>query len=69
MTPEQYAALKRKIGGTAKGYFKESVEETQLKTVKIRVSPTAIGGEVPYLPLLVGVLGAMVGTTLYISSL
>lgn len=46
-----------------------SVLLLQLKTVKIRVSPTAIGGEVPYLPLLVGVVLAMVGTTAYISSL
>lgn len=59
MTPEQYDALRRKVGGTAKGFFKEWVEED-------RVAPTAFSSgsaQVPFLPLLVGVVVAMLATT------
>lgn len=65
MTREQYQALRRKIGGTAKDYFKSWI------AVDVQ-EPTAVttsAGTVPFLPLLVVVLLAVLGTTVYISTL
>ena len=63
MTPEQYAALRRKVGGTAKDYWKDWVEEEQVKTVQVHFKPDDKVAAVPYLPLLVGVLVALIATT------
>lgn len=64
MTREQYAALRRKVGGTAKDYWKDWVEEEQVKNIKVYYKEGSdAGGTVPYFPLLVGVLVAMLGTT------
>ncbi|KAJ9516484.1 hypothetical protein QJQ45_011165 [Haematococcus lacustris] len=59
-------ALRRKIGGTYKDYFKEYVEEERVENTYYKPSDST--GTVPYLPLLVGVLLAMLGTTVYVST-
>ncbi|KAG2431682.1 hypothetical protein HYH02_013259 [Chlamydomonas schloesseri] len=66
MTPEQYQALRRKVIGTAKDYWKDWVEEEQVKNVKTYYKPDDAGGTVPYLPLLVGVVVLMLATTVYV---
>lgn len=63
MTPEQYAALRRKVGGTAKGFFKEWVEED---VTPAYMKESAPGAQVPFLPLLVGVAVALVGVTVVV---
>jgi hypothetical protein len=35
MTQEQYQALRRKIGGTSRDFFKSWVEEEQVKNIKV----------------------------------
>jgi len=62
MTPEQYAALKRKVGGTAKGFFKEWVEEDVTPVAGF----AAGSARVPFLPLLVGVVVALLGVTVIV---
>ncbi|KAG2495366.1 hypothetical protein HYH03_006634 [Edaphochlamys debaryana] len=66
MTPEQYQALRRKVIGTARDYWKDWVEEEQVKNIKTYYKPEDAGGTVPYLPLLVGVVLAMLATTAYV---
>ncbi|KAG2439938.1 hypothetical protein HXX76_004057 [Chlamydomonas incerta] len=66
MTPEQYQALRRKVIGTAKDYWKDWVEEEQVKNIKTYYKPEDAGGTVPYLPLLVGVVGLMLAATVYV---
>ncbi|WIA20785.1 hypothetical protein OEZ86_004705 [Tetradesmus obliquus] len=63
MTPEQYQALRRKIGGTARDYWKDWVEEEQVKNIKTYYKPDDKVAAVPYLPFLVGVLVAMLAAT------
>lgn len=63
MSPEQYAALRRKVGGTAKDFFKSWVEEEQVKNIKTYTNPENAGGTVPYLPFLIAVVVGMLGTT------
>ena len=60
MTREQYGALRRKIGGTARDYWKDWVEEERVESTYYKPSS---GPAVPFLPLLVGVALAMIGTT------
>ncbi|GAX75821.1 hypothetical protein CEUSTIGMA_g3264.t1 [Chlamydomonas eustigma] len=64
MTREQYQALRRKIGGTAKDYFKEWVEEERVENTYYK--PDSMQGTVPYLPLLVGVVFAVLGATVVV---
>ena len=65
MSREQYQALRRKIGGTAKDYWKDwiavDVQEPTAVTTKT--------GDVPFLPVLIAVTMAVLGTTVYISTL
>lgn len=63
MSPEQYAALRRKVGGTAKTFFKEWVEEDVVAPSGFASTSTA---QVPFLPLLVGVVVALLGATVYV---
>lgn len=63
MSREQYAALRRKIGGTAKDYWKDWVEEEQVKNIKAYYKPEEAAGTVPFLPFLVAVVVAMLGAT------
>lgn len=62
MTREQYQALRRRVGGTAKGFFKEWVEED----VTPAYMKESSGTQVPFLPLLVGVVVALVGVTVVV---
>ena len=68
MTPAQYAALRRKVGGTAKDFWKDFVEEEQVKLpAYYKDGDKAVGSaQVPYLPLLVGVVLAMLVTTVLV---
>ncbi|GLC37362.1 hypothetical protein PLESTB_001595400 [Pleodorina starrii] len=66
MTPEQYQALRRKVIGTARDYWKDWVEEEQVKTVKTYYKPDDAGGNVPYLGVLVGIVVAMLATTVLV---
>ncbi|GLI59614.1 hypothetical protein VaNZ11_001546 [Volvox africanus] len=66
LTPEQYNALRRKVIGTARDYWKDWVEEEQVKTVKTYYKPDDAGGNVPYLGLLVAVVVAMLATTVLV---
>lgn len=67
MSREQYEALRRKVGGTAKSFFKEYVEDESLKYIKTYTKPGS-GSSVPYLPFLVGVVLAMLATTAVVVS-
>jgi hypothetical protein len=61
---DRYQALRRKVGGTAKDYWKDWVEEEQVKNIKTYYKEGAdSAGTVPYLPLLVGIVVAMLATT------
>lgn len=62
--PPRYQALRRKVGGTARDYWKDWVEEEQVKTIKVHYKPDDAAGTVPYLPFLIGVVVAMLGTTI-----
>ncbi|KAG1658794.1 hypothetical protein FOA52_011736 [Chlamydomonas sp. UWO 241] len=64
MTREQYGALRRKIGGTAKDYFKEWVEEDVVTDTYTKVG--AEGGTVPFLPILLGIVAAVLVTTVVV---
>ena len=61
--PPRYGALRRKIGGTAKDFFKSWVEEEQVKNIKTYYKPEEANGTVPYLPFLVAVVLGMLATT------
>jgi hypothetical protein len=63
MTREQYAALRRKVGGTAKDYWKDWIAVDVQEPTGVTTST----GEVPFLPVLIAVLLAVLGTTAYIS--
>lgn len=65
MTREQYQALRRKIGGTARDYWKDWVEEEQVKNIKTYYKPGE-AASVPYLPFLVGVVLAMLAATVVV---
>lgn len=62
MSREQYAALRRKVGGTAQDYFKEWVEEDVTPAYMKQNSGTAV----PLLPVLIGVVFALVGVTIVV---
>lgn len=49
MTREQYAALRRKIGGTGKDFFKDWVEEERVENSEcsLRTVQLCAGGLVP----------------------
>jgi len=66
MSKEQYAALRRRVGGSAKGFFKTWVEVKGEYTDKGYVSEESTN--VPALPFLVGVTLALLGATVYIVS-
>eukprot|EP00878_Enallax_costatus_P023377 GHUV01024864.1.p1 GENE.GHUV01024864.1~~GHUV01024864.1.p1 ORF type:complete len:163 (+),score=50.77 GHUV01024864.1:211-699(+) len=62
MTREQYMALRRKIGGTARDYWKDWIEVDEVKPTGFATKPASV----PYLPFLVGVLVAMLGVTVLV---
>ncbi|KAF5827010.1 hypothetical protein DUNSADRAFT_1499 [Dunaliella salina] len=62
MSREQYAALRRKIGGTYKDYFKDYIEVDVFDKTYTKQGDASTG-TVPYLPLLIGVVVAMLGAT------
>jgi hypothetical protein len=64
MTREQYMALRRKIGGTAKDYWKDWVEVKGQYVDKGYVSDEET--TVPGLPFLLGVVLALLGTLGYV---
>ncbi len=66
MSKEQYQALRRKIGGTAKDYWKDWVEVKGEYTDKGYVSEDTDG--VVGLPFLIGVVVALLGTAAYVVS-
>ncbi|GFR42074.1 hypothetical protein Agub_g2895 [Astrephomene gubernaculifera] len=66
MTPEQYKALRRKVIGTAQDFWKDWVEEEQVKTIKTYYKPDDAGGTVPYLEVLIGVVVAVLATTVWV---
>lgn len=66
MSREQYAALRRKIGGTAKDFWKTSIDVEGKYTDKGYVSEESTN--VPALPLLVGIVLALFGTLGYVVS-
>ena len=66
MTREQYGALRRKIGGTAKDYWKDWVEVKGEYTDKGYVSEST--NEVVGLPFLISVVVALLGTLGYVVS-
>lgn len=66
MSPEQYAALRRKIGGTYKDYFKGWVDVKGEYTDKGYVSKEEKPAAVPALPFLVGTVLALFGTVGYV---
>lgn len=59
-------ALRRKVIGTAKDYWKDWVEDEADKNIKTYYKPQEAGGSVPYLPFLVGVIVAMLATTVVV---
>eukprot|EP00798_Chlamydomonas_sp_ICE-L_P001355 gene1355-32717_t len=63
MSREQYGALRRKVGGTAKD-FVISMDFVEKSPVKLPAyyKPSE-GPQVPFLPILVGILIAVLGTT------
>ncbi len=64
MSPEQYAALRRKIGGTAKDYWKDWIEVKGEYTDKGYVAKgEETSTNVPALGFLVFVVVALLGTT------
>jgi hypothetical protein len=66
MSKEQYAALRRKIGGTSKDFFKGWVEVKGEYTDKGYVAKEEESTNVPALPFLVGVVLALFGTVGYV---
>lgn len=64
MTREQYQALRRKIGGTAKDFWKTSIDVKGEYTDKGYVSTEAT--TVPGLPFLVGTCLALLGTVVFV---
>lgn len=65
MSREQYAALRRKVVGTAKDYFKDWVEEEQVK-LPTYYKPDDKIAAVPYLPVLISVLLAVLVATVVV---
>jgi hypothetical protein len=57
-------ALRRKIGGTARDYWKDWIEADVFENTYTKAG----GPEVPYLPFLVGVVVAMLAATVYVVS-
>jgi hypothetical protein len=64
MTPAQAAALRRKVGGTAKDYWKTWIEAD---VTEAYMKPTATT-QVPYLPILIGVVVSLLGATVFVVS-
>jgi hypothetical protein len=64
MSPEQYAALKRKIGGTARDYFKDWVDVDGEYADSGYVS--AEGANVAGLPVLIAIVVAVLAATVYV---
>lgn len=67
MSKEQYAALRRKVGGTSKDFFKGWVDVKGEYTDKGYVAKEETAA-VPALPFLVGVVLALFGTLGYVVS-
>lgn len=66
MTREQYMALRRKVGGTARDFWKTSIDVKGEYTDKGYVSDDA--STVPGLPFLIGTVVALMGTVGYVVS-
>jgi len=66
MSREQYQALRRKVGGTAKDFWKTSIDVKGEYTDKGYVSEE--GTSVPGLPFLFGTVGALFATVAYVAS-
>lgn len=64
MSKEQYGALRRRIGGTARDYFKDWVDVDGEYTDKGYVSSES--SSVAALPALLGVVVAVLGTAAYV---
>ena len=68
MSEDQYRALKRKIGGTARDYFKDWVDVDGEYTDTGYVGAGANSSSVPGLPILLAVLFAVLATAGYVVS-
>ena len=66
MSREQYLALQRKVGGTAKSFFKESIDVKGKYTDQGWTDTTATSSSVPALPFLVAIVLALFGTVGYV---
>ena len=67
MTREQYQALRRKIGGTAKDYWKDWIQEERVEDRGgLYFKPDDTVATVPFLPVLVGILVAVLGATVLV---
>jgi len=65
----RYAALRRKIGGTSKDFFKDWVDVKGDYVERGYVGESnALKGGVPGLPFLIAVVLALIGTTGYIAT-
>lgn len=68
LSAAQAAALRRKVGGTAKDFWKDSVDVKGEYTDKGYVAADAGPAAVPALPFLVGIVLALLATTGYVVS-
>lgn len=69
MNKDQYAALRRKIGGTSGDFFKQWVDVQGDYTDKGYVGKSnAVSSGVPGLPFLIGVVVALFGATGYVAT-
>ncbi|PRW20989.1 kinase [Chlorella sorokiniana] len=68
MSREQYAALRRRVGGTAKDYWKDWVETKGEYVDKgyVAKDKSATAASVPALPFLVGTVVALFGATAWV---
>lgn len=66
MSPEQYQALRRKVGGTAKDFWKTSIDVVGEYTDKGYIAKEPTASNVPALPFLVGTVVALFGTVGYV---
>jgi hypothetical protein len=68
MTTEQAAALRRKVGGTAKDYWKSWIEPQGEYVDKGYVSDDEAGPAIPALPFLVAVTAGVLAATYFVVS-
>lgn len=66
MTREQYQALRRRVGGTAKDFWKGYVDVKGEYSEKGYVSSSGSISSVPGLPFLIAVVLAMFGTVAFV---